>query len=85
MLKNDTVSLPSAVPCPPPGGLSTLCVSVISGQTPASSLSFSSMTNAPAHGLPVSSQSARDTASQPAFVLETSPDGDTLSPPSCHS
>lgn len=38
MLKNDTVSLP---PAP------LLWVCVIPGQTPASSLSFSTMTNAP--------------------------------------
>lgn len=43
VLKNDAGSLP---PPPPRGGPSLFSVFVIPGQTPASSLSFSSMTNA---------------------------------------
>lgn len=42
VLKNDAGSLPP----PPRGGGSLFSVFVIPGQTPASSLSFSSMTNA---------------------------------------
>lgn len=49
MLKNDTVSVP---PAP------LLWVCVIPGQTPASSLSFSTMTNAPAHRPAASRQPA---------------------------
>ena len=76
MLKNDTRSL-----SPPHlgggwGEASLLCVFVIQGQTPASSSSFSNVTNAPGHRLGVSCCLPASTAWTLGFVWgKTEPGG----------